>query len=85
MRIRFARPRKIGRFRNWVFKRWANGMRILGVSLVWTGQPQSVFRVTDGVSCFSCESYYDHFLLRPEDGGEPWTTVELSNYGLRKC
>jgi hypothetical protein len=48
-------------------------------------EPKSVFRVTDGEKCFSCESYYDHFLLRPEDGGKPWTTVELSNHGLRKC
>lgn len=44
-----------------------------------------VFRVTDGEKCYSCESYYDHFLLRPEDGGTPWTTVDLSLHGLRKC
>lgn len=44
-----------------------------------------VFRVTDGERWFSCESYYDHFVLRPEDGSEPWETVELSMHGLRKC
>lgn len=54
----------------------------VGLRLEW---PKSVFRVTDGESCFSCESYWSYFLLRPEDGGKPWTTIELSNYGLRKC
>lgn len=44
-----------------------------------------VFRVTDGERCFSCEAYYDHFLLRPEDGSEPWKTCELSSHGLYKC
>ena len=66
-----------------------NGLKWVRVAgnLFWRGgrvEPH-VFRVTDGEKCYSCEAYYDHFLLRPEDGGKPWTTVELSMHGLRKC
>lgn len=48
-------------------------------------EPHAVFRVTDGVQCFSCEAYRDHFVLRPENGDPPWETGELSIHGLRKC
>ena len=44
-----------------------------------------VFRVTDGIKFFSCESHYDHFVLTPEDGSPVFKIIELSLYGLRKC
>lgn len=63
--------------------RWLN----IGGHFMWRAgriEPR-IFRVTDGESRYSCESHYDHFVLRPEDGGEPWTTPDLSSHGLRKC
>ena len=65
-------------------KRWLYVLPVpcLGLRLEW---PQRVFRVTNGDESFSCESYHDHFLLRPENGAKPWRTVELSMHGLRKC
>ena len=63
--------------------RWVH----IGGHFMWRSRPiePRVFRVTDGESCYSCEAYFDHFLIRPEDGGEAWETTELSIHGLRKC